>query len=466
MEGLSATQILDAISDGVYVISPRGDLIYVNNTAIKYSGISKETLLNSNIYEMHGSGQLSNLLLETTLKTGMQQSTQQRFFRADRPNDPGLLMLITQTPIFDGENHIIYVIGVIRYMRDIQKICNSTPGEAPSVIWQNTPDPATPIAEDPQSIALLNMAGLVASSDASVLLTGESGVGKEVWADYIHQNSPRCNKDIVKINCASLPNDLLEAELFGYVKGAFTGASATGKKGLIEQADGGTLFLDEINSMPLPVQGKLLRVLENKTIRQIGSTTEHRIDFRMIAASNEDLNELVKKKLFRQDLYYRCNIIPFHIPPLKDRKKDIQPLCQMFLQHYNQKYGTAKSFSENLLQQLETFEWRGNVRELKNFVERMVLLTDPTVKLIQKIPEPLLLHQNDFPDSSEQPAKVAAATPFYLSAQQRELPLKQQSLAFEQWLIKQTILECGSISKAAIKLGVDRSTLIRKIKRQ
>lgn len=214
----------------------------------------------------------------------------------------------------------------------------------------------------------------IADTDASVLITGDSGTGKEVVARYIHKSGNRKNNAFVVINCASLPENLLEVELFGYEKGAFTGATST-KIGLFEQADQGTLFLDEINSMSLSLQGKLLRAIETKRIRHIGSNQDKKVDFRLLVATNEKLEDLIKARLFRRDLYYSVNAVPIWIPPLRERREDIIPLALKFLQSFCSKNQMDKCFSPQMLDRMREYSWPGNVRELKNLVERSVLMS-------------------------------------------------------------------------------------------
>ena len=460
LNGLTVERILDVVNDGVYVLSPEGKYLYANNTIVQLSGFPKERFFEYSIYQMKEMGMISHLLLNTTLKKGTQHTSAQRIVSSSCPN--GVTMMTSQFPVFNEKNQISYVVGVMRNMEDLWSAYNVAKSSIPVVSFKSERVATAPIAKDPKSLQLMELARLIANSEASVLLTGESGVGKEVWADYIHMSSPRSRGELVKINCASLPDSLLEAELFGYVKGSFTGALSSGKIGLIEQADGGTLFLDEINSMPLSVQGKLLRVLENKTVRRIGSTAEKPVNFRLISATNENLDELVQKKLFRQDLYYRCNVVPLHIPPLKERKLDIRPLCEAFLQRYQQKYGTTKNFSPQVLEQLERAEWPGNVRELKNFIERAVLLTDPAISHIEEIPAPLWDNRNrlGLPFSLTETLQADGG-----ALENDGQTLKEQTQAFEQRVIAQTVKKYGSISQAAVKLGVDRSTLIRKMKK-
>ena len=221
----------------------------------------------------------------------------------------------------------------------------------------------------------LEVALRVAPTDLSVLVTGESGVGKEFFPQVIHAYSARKHNKYIAVNCGAIPEGTIDSELFGHEKGAFTGASASGKTGLFEVADGGTLFLDEINSLPLNLQGKLLRAIETKTIQHIGSTKTKEVDFRLIVATNESLKKLVEEKAFRIDLYYRLNVIPIVIPPLRNRKEDIIPLANHFLKFFCEKYDKQKCFSPQMISYMQAYHWPGNVRELRNFVERSVVMS-------------------------------------------------------------------------------------------
>ncbi len=218
----------------------------------------------------------------------------------------------------------------------------------------------------------------VAETETTVLITGESGTGKSLIARAIHFMSKRKDKPFVTINCAAIPETLLEAELFGYERGAFTGAY-TSKRGKFELANGGTIFLDEIGDMPLSLQAKLLRVLQDKEIERLGSEKILKVDVRIIAATNRDLRLLVKEGKFREDLYYRLNVVPIHVPPLRERKEDIPLLVEHFLSHFNSKYGKRVRISPEAMKVLIDYEWLGNVRELENTIERLVVMNEGTV---------------------------------------------------------------------------------------
>jgi two-component system NtrC family response regulator len=224
--------------------------------------------------------------------------------------------------------------------------------------------------------AVLNIADKASKTDASILLLGESGVGKEVFASYVHNNSPRAKKPFIAINMAAIPDNLIESELFGFEKGAFTDASEA-KAGQFELANGGTLFLDEIGEMPYGVQAKLLRALQEKEIRRLGSSKSIKIDIRVVSATNANLETKIKNGEFREDLYYRLNTIPIHIPALRDRKEEILQIANAMCTQNSKKYGfEEKSFSREAQEQLLSYKWPGNIRELLSVVERAVILSE------------------------------------------------------------------------------------------
>jgi DNA-binding NtrC family response regulator len=241
-------------------------------------------------------------------------------------------------------------------------------------------DPKSYVFESPKSLELLETLMRVAKYDCTILVTGETGSGKEIAAEVIHKKSWRKNGRLVKINCASIPDHLLETELFGYVGGAFTGSNPKGKKGLWEMADNGVLFLDEIGEMPLALQAKLLRALEESEIFRVGGNTPIKVNVRVIAATNSNLMDMVRQKTFREDLYYRLNVFYLRVPPLRERREDILPLIDLMLRKYGDKYGVNKTIDRTAAKLLETFTWRGNIRELDNFVQK-VFIDSPGIEI-------------------------------------------------------------------------------------
>lgn len=256
------------------------------------------------------------------------------------------------------------------------------------------------IGSSQEFISLLNTAARVSKSEASVYLFGESGTGKEVLAKAIHYNSQRSKGPLIKINCAAIPENLMESELFGYENGAFTGAKSSGMPGKFELANGGTLFLDEIGDMPLSMQVKLLRALQEHEITRIGGTKTIKLNFRLITATNKNLEEMIQNGTFREDLYYRINVIPLNIPALRDRKGDIPVLAEYFLKRLNEQYNEEKYFSEETLAQFCCYSWPGNIRELKNVVERMSILSTTSQISTEWMPSQIRNSKTfDFPEA-------------------------------------------------------------------
>jgi transcriptional regulator with PAS, ATPase and Fis domain len=287
---------------------------------------------------------------------------------------------------------------------------------------------------------LMQTVNQVAQFDSAVMITGESGVGKEIVAHQIHLQSPRKDKPYIRINCASIPDNLLESELFGYEEGAFTGAKKGGKMGIFELANGGTLLLDEIAELPLGVQAKLLRVIQENEVTRIGGNKTKKIDVRIITATNRDLNEMASRNEFRKDLYYRLNVVPINVPPLRERREEIPALIEHFLNKFNEKYGLKKQISPQVVDKLINYDWPGNIRELKNIVERAVV-TDPGDTIFN-----LDIDKLHHFDSSDQP-----------NIDLRELVKKLEKHYIEAYLVKY-----GSTRKAAAALGISQSTLCRK----
>jgi len=293
---------------------------------------------------------------------------------------------------------------------------------------------------------IYDLAGRIADVESTVLILGESGVGKEVLARTIHDLSSRRNHTFQKINCGAIPESLMESELFGYSKGTFTGGNKEGKKGIIVNSHRGTLFLDEIGELPLHLQVKLLQVLQEKQVTPLGSTDAIDVDVRFIAATNRNLDEMVEKGLFREDLYYRLNIIPITIPSLRERKDDIPFFIDYFLHIYNSKYGKNVTLNREAMQLFMDYRWSGNVRELQNLIERLV------VTIAEQIITPEHL-----------PNKMKPATPF--PYERKGQYLKEAVEEYEKELLLQTLKRCRTMKEAGIKLGVDISTISRKIKK-
>ncbi|MDP3386862.1 MAG: sigma 54-interacting transcriptional regulator [Eubacteriales bacterium] len=465
--------VLDSMDDPIYILNKNADFIFVNKALVEMSGYSRNELLAFNALELEKKGTIDRSVTKTVLQTKQKIIACQHVTKKNKVVNK---LMITQTPIFEADGEIKYLIGVLKNVSDINEHYREAVIKNEVTVFHHKDEDTTElafnniIAESTAMKRLLESVSKLASYDTSILILGESGTGKEVIANYIHNISPRSEKNLVKINCASLPETLLEAELFGYEKGSFTGALETGKVGLVETAHNGTLFLDEIDSLPLLLQGKLLRVLETKMIKKIGSVKEIHSDFRLITATNADLDELVKKKQFRQDLYFRLNVVPIRIPSLRERPYDIIPLAIHFLKDYCRKYNKTKYFSKNVFDIMLNYDWPGNVRELKNFIERMVVMSSTSVIELQDIPKGILtdfsLKENDFSLVNRNIFRDLISDKNYNSLFDLEhKTYKELMEEYEEELIKHAMEKYKTTYKAAEVLGVNQSTIARKTRK-
>jgi transcriptional regulator with PAS, ATPase and Fis domain len=315
-----------------------------------------------------------------------------------------------------------------------------------------------------------------APTDSTIMVFGESGTGKEIIARALHAKSLRADKPFVAVNCAAIPSELLESELFGYEKGAFTGAGVT-RIGRMEMANQGTVFLDEIGDMPLTLQVKLLRVLAEREIDRIGGSKSIPIDIRVIAATHRNLEQSVQNGSFREDLYYRLNIIPVIMPPLRERKTDIPLLAKYFLTKFSgSNAGSEKTISNEAMAILIAYEWPGNIRELANFIERMVVLSSGPVIPPRDLPEKVLgdhprgnwntLEDEELEESPAQVLQVSLRKTYSMSLPDEGMNLKKAVEDFERGLILEALEKSNWVkNKAATLLGVNRTTLVEKLKK-
>ncbi|MEH7376472.1 sigma-54 interaction domain-containing protein [Neobacillus drentensis] len=296
--------------------------------------------------------------------------------------------------------------------------------------------------------AIYELSCRVANVDATIFLNGETGVGKEVLARTIHNLSNRKDAPFIKVNCGAIPESIMESELFGYGKGTFTGGNKDGKKGLALAAHKGKLFLDEIGELPLNLQAKLLQLLQEKQFTPLGETKPVQVDVRFIAATNRNLEEMVRQGIFREDLYYRLFVIPITIPPLSQRKEDIPFLITHFLEAFGQKYKLYKTLDKEVIQFFIDYEWKGNVRELQNTIERLVLTSSTKHIELKDLPDKLVM-------SIGKPTGSVAKT----------LNLKHEVEQFEKQMIIQALETSSTMKEASKKLGVDASTITRKVQK-
>lgn len=451
-------ELMNCLKVGVYITDGDGNTLLVNDESCKTGGLTRDEVIGKNMAELEREGFIKESITLKTLKSGKAETMIQDL------GDGGKVFTSSQ-PKYVG-NRIAYVITTerditetlmlrevleeknkesIKYEKEIEYLKDSNISNLGSVV-----------AVDEASKLAVKNAIRVAALDTSILLTGESGTGKEVYANLIYKNSKRVGKPFIKVNTAALPETLLESEMFGYERGAFTGAEQKGKMGYFELANGGTLFLDEIGEMPVHVQSKLLRVLQEKEVVHIGGLKPIPLDIRLIAATNTDLKKAMEEGRFRKDLYYRLAIMPIDIPPLRDRKADIPALSIYFTQKFNKKYKLEKKLEASAINALEKYEWPGNIRELQNVLERAMISFDGETITAFQI-ERLLYPKRGFEDEAVQTADNENG--------ETERSLKDLLEAYEKRLITAVLCKSKNASEAGRRLGIQKSTLSRRIKK-
>ncbi|MRG87581.1 sigma-54 interaction domain-containing protein [Salinibacillus xinjiangensis] len=439
---LKHTDLIETIEqmyEGFLLSTIEGRIFYANQAVADISGIPLKDIVGKTPKEMEKAGII--VKQSTKVKSKAPITMIQKLKN-------GKEIFITSRPIYDEKGSIICFAANYHHLQQLNYLHklhdHSSQTESRDVVPPPSIQTENWIGESYATNQLKEKVAKVATTEAIVLIQGDSGVGKEVVAKNIHKLSQRKNKPYIQINCGAIPEELIEAELFGYEKGAFTGANSD-KEGLFEAANGGTVLLDEIGEMPLHLQVRLLRVIQTKKVTRVGGTKERPLNVRFIAASNKNLQESVDQGEFREDLFYRLNVIPIFIPPLKDRKEDILPLCEYFLGTFNEKYQTKKVLTPETLQLFQEFDWPGNVRQLENIIERLVIITE------EDTVSPIFL-----PDEYKHrhPQVIKGIKPLKEAREQAEINMIQ--LAINKY---------GSIRKAAKHLEVDHSTIVRKMKK-
>lgn len=417
--------IMDNLSVGIYFTDEKGKTLYVNKAFEEMSLIKAKELVGKTLEEL----------------------VKQKYFTASatllviKTKKPAAVSYITKTnrkllargkPFFDQSGNLKYVVNTVYDLSEVHYM-----GDIDYESKQNNNNQI--IAFSSQMVNIVDFALRVANVDSTVLITGESGVGKEVIAKFIHDASPRKNYPFVKVNCASIPENLIETELFGYEGGAFTDANPKGKKGFFEAAQKGTIFLDEIGELPLNVQAKLLQVLQDRQFTRVGSPRIVNVDVRIIAATNRNLKDMISNKLFREDLYYRLNVIPIHIPPLRQRKDDIEPLVNYVVSRINSKYNFNKHLDSELIDLFKSLPWKGNVREVENVIEKLLVTTTKNI-----------ITRTDYTSIED--------------IQQYDVNPKFILKNYEKELLLNLLPTCQNTRELAKKFGVSQPTIVRKLK--
>ncbi len=440
------TDIIKYSSDSIYVTDGAGNTLFVNKAFEQISGIAGEDVLGKNVKDLEEQAAFTPSVTSLVLK-------EKRKITVVQELKNGRIVIATGVPIFDNQGAIFRVISNSKDLRELaaldrylDELLANQDGYRDRVVTS----PPSIICESEAMKQILSLAATVSGVDTTILLTGESGSGKGIIARLIHDSSHREGNRFIQINCGAIPELLLESELFGYEGGAFTGANRTGKPGLFEAADRGTLFLDEIGELPLSLQVKLLHAIQSKQITRVGGVEPITIDVRIISATNRDLEQLVREKKFRLDLYYRLHVIPIHVPSLRERREDIIPLTQLFMTRFNALYRKDVKLTADLFEQLLTYQWPGNIRELENLIERLVVTAENNRVSCGDITACL---------SQEM---VASGDPIVVN---RIIPLNQATDEVERILIQTVYSSCRNTYTTAEILGISQSSAQRKIQK-
>ncbi len=428
--------IFESSYDGMIVCDAQGKIIKANSAWRDMIGID---IIPENIIELEE----KRIIYPSATLLAIKEKRRVTFLQENRDQKN---LIATGNPIYDKNGELRGVVTNIRNIEELSRIESNLLKKDEEKI----PAYSGIIANSQEFGRVLELATTASKYKSTVLLLGETGVGKDVIARLIHYLSPVKEGPYIKVNCGAIPENLLESEFFGYESGAFTGAKKEGKEGFFELAHNGTIFLDEIGDLPLLLQVKLLQVIQDKKVRRIGSTKSIDIDIRIIAATNNDLKKMVDEGRFREDLYYRLNVIPISIPPLRDRKDDIGPLAYHFLDVYNKQYGCSKEFMPNILSILNSYYWPGNVRELQNIIERIVVTSKDSQISYKDIPMYIVQH-----------SKVSEGQIIINDI----IPLKEAMVEVEKQIINRAYKAYGNTYKMAEVLGVNQSTIVRKLKK-
>jgi PAS domain S-box-containing protein len=444
--------IIDSSSDGLWICDAAANVLRINPASERVNKIRAEEVVGRNMAELVREGFVNRSATLEVIKTkAVFNMLQQR---------EGSKLILTGTPVFNTDGELIRVVVSERDVTEIDTLQRELEEQGAIKdqvlhhmleMQQLELESRRVIAKSPCMLKALRQALKVSTVDSSVLILGESGVGKGLFADLIHKNSGRSVKPLIKINCGAIPESLIESELFGYEKGAFTGAQTSGKPGYLELADSGTLFLDEIAELPIASQVKLLRFLEDGRVTRLGGTKSRTVDVRILAATHRNLEEMVKQERFRLDLYYRLKVIPIHVPSVRERTECILPMIYHYIDLFGARNDIKKRLSGAASDALSVYPYPGNVRELINICERLVVMSETEVIDLQDLPGEIIGH--------------AKETGTSLVSWPVSMTLQQAVDSVERSILMQALERYSNQSQAAEALGVNQSTISKKLKR-
>jgi PAS domain S-box-containing protein len=444
--------ILEASHDEIFVSDGKGVTLYCNKTFEKNYGMQRSEMIGKTVWHLTNNGYCDHSPIPMVIQ-------KKKEITMDQETATGRKLIITATPVIDSSGEIEMIVENCRDITEIEKIkiklekttrqMEMYKTEVESLKKREMKFSDNMITKSKKMQGIVDLVHRISNIDCTILILGESGTGKTAMAQYIHRNSSRKNNPFITINCAAISPTLLESELFGYVSGAFTGAKKEGKIGLVELADGGTLFLDEIGEIPIDLQSKFLQLIQDHKFTPIGGVKAKTIDIRIISATNQNLSDLVKKKIFREDLYYRLKVLDIEIPPIRERREDIEALIYYFLEKYNEKYDLNHELSSECIEIMLRYPWQGNIRELQHVIEQLVITASH--KFIEAYDLPAYIYMEFGKDF-----KTGFDTAISLDSALEEV---------EKELITKAYMHFGSSYKVANALGISQSKASRLIRK-
>ena len=449
---------LDAIvkksKDNIVITDGNGVVLRASPNSYAIYGSSTDDLIGKSVYQLEEDHIFSP---SVTIKV----LNERKEVRVMQNTKTGRSVMAIGLPIFDRSNEIIRVISFSHDLTEIEQLKEEFKQLQKKIERYETEIQELRDNEQIEGNTILKSKAIqqiwqlikrVAKTDASVVFLGESGVGETHFARALHQASERANEAFIDVNCSAIPESLFESEMFGYEPGSFTGASKKGKTGLIELADQGTLFLDEIGEIPLSMQSKLLKVIQDKEVIRIGGVRPKKVDFRLITSTNQNLSEMIKHGSFRQDLFYRLSVISITIPPLRERKEDIAMLAYYYLQKFNEKYRMRKSLHPATIDKLIHYHWPGNVRELQNMMERLVITSETNIIHPDNLPSDIQMDRTQKTDS-------------LLLKNMKGKTLREAMEEVEILWLRRAVKQCKTTYEMAEFLGISQSNVVRKLKK-